>query len=65
MAKEIKDVRRVSKIVSGDTRKYNKDIKQMLDYAKKSKKLPPKNRKGVLIMIYTASYEWIDNLVFD
>lgn len=35
MAQEIYDVRRAAKEVSGDARKYNQAMRQMLEYAKK------------------------------
>jgi filamentous hemagglutinin len=40
--REIKDARNAAQKGSGDRRKYNKGIKEMLDYGKKSGQVPPK-----------------------
>jgi len=42
MAREVWDVRKAAREASGNQRKYNKAMQQMLDYAKKSGQLPPK-----------------------
>lgn len=34
MATEVRDVHRAAQLVSGNIRKYNRDMQQMLDYAK-------------------------------
>jgi hypothetical protein len=41
-AREIKDARNAAHKGSGDRRKYNQGIKEMLDYGKKSGQVPPK-----------------------
>jgi hypothetical protein len=43
MATEIKDVRRAAKLVSGNQKKYNEAIREMLEYSKKMEWL---NKKG-------------------
>jgi hypothetical protein len=39
MAREIRDVRRAADNISGDHRKYNEAIREMLDYARQSGQL--------------------------
>ena len=45
MAREVKDVRRAANEVSGDRTKYNRNLRQMLDYARESGQLPPRDRR--------------------
>jgi hypothetical protein len=42
MAREIRDVRRAASVVSGDITKYNQAIREMLEYARRSGRLPGK-----------------------
>ena len=42
MAREIRDVRHAAGSVSNDLRKYNKAIREMLNYARRNNQLPDK-----------------------
>ncbi|WP_143450096.1 hypothetical protein [Janthinobacterium sp. BJB304] len=46
MAREVLDVRRAAAERSGDVKKYNEAIKEMLDYARSSGQLPVNPRTG-------------------